>query len=108
MDRTAAFLDCLRRGEPIEAPVALVVAHPEPPSPGWKTFLHNHADGIAAMDLFVVPTISFRLLVALLIKGGTADDKFCRLASQLTPLQNGSQIRSRKHAVGNRFPLPDP
>ena len=33
-----------------------------PPSQGWKTFLHNHADGIASMDLFVVPTISFRLL----------------------------------------------
>src|SRR5215472_7472287 len=23
-----------------------------PPSQGWKTFPHNHADGIAAMDLF--------------------------------------------------------
>ena len=33
-----------------------------PPSQGWNTFLRNHADGIAAMDLFVVPTISFRLL----------------------------------------------
>ena len=33
-----------------------------PPSQGWKTFLYNHADGIAAMDLFVVPTIiSFAL-----------------------------------------------
>lgn len=38
-----------------------------PPSQGWRTFLHNHADGIAAMDLFVVPTISFRLLYGLLI-----------------------------------------
>ena len=38
-----------------------------PPSPGWKTFLHNHADGIASIDLFVVPTISFRLLYGLLI-----------------------------------------
>jgi transposase InsO family protein len=38
-----------------------------PPSQGWKTFLHNHADGIASMDLFVVPTISFRLLYGLLI-----------------------------------------
>jgi transposase InsO family protein len=38
-----------------------------PPSPGWKTFLDNHADGIASMDLFVVPTISFRLLYGLLI-----------------------------------------
>ena len=38
-----------------------------PPSQGWKTFLHNHADGIASMDLFVVPTISFRLLYGLMI-----------------------------------------
>src|ERR1700690_4469449 len=40
-----------------------------PPSQGWKTFLHNHADDIAAMDLFVVPTISFRLLYGFLIMG---------------------------------------
>src|SRR3979409_473742 len=38
-----------------------------PPSQGSKTFLRNHADGIAAMDLFVVPTTSFRLLCGLLI-----------------------------------------
>ena len=38
-----------------------------PPSQGWKTFLRNHADGIAAMDLFVVPTLSFQLLYGLLI-----------------------------------------
>ena len=38
-----------------------------PPSQGWKTFLRNHADGIASMDLFVVPTLSFRLLFGLLI-----------------------------------------
>jgi transposase InsO family protein len=40
-----------------------------PPSQGWKTFVRNHANGIAAMDLFVVPTISFRLLYGLLIMG---------------------------------------
>jgi hypothetical protein len=40
---------------------------PETPSEGWKTFLRNHADGIAAIDLFVVPTLSFRLLYGLLI-----------------------------------------
>jgi hypothetical protein len=40
-----------------------------PPSQGWKTFLRNHADGIAAINLFVVPTISFRLLYGLLIMG---------------------------------------
>ena len=37
-----------------------------PPSQGWKTFLRNHADDIAAMDLFVVPTIFFRPLYGML------------------------------------------
>ena len=41
--------------------------HRRPPTQGWRTFLYNHADGIASMDLFVVPTISFRLLYGLLI-----------------------------------------
>jgi transposase InsO family protein len=38
-----------------------------PPSQGWRTFLHNHAPDIAAMDLFVVPTIGFDLLPAFVI-----------------------------------------
>jgi len=38
-----------------------------PPSQGWLTFLQNHAAGIAAVDLFVVPTIGFRLLFGLVI-----------------------------------------
>jgi transposase InsO family protein len=38
-----------------------------PPSQRWRTFLHNHAPGIAAMDLFVVPTIGFDLLYAYII-----------------------------------------
>jgi transposase InsO family protein len=35
-----------------------------PPNQSWRTFLHNHAPDIAAMDLFVVPTINFDLLYA--------------------------------------------
>jgi transposase InsO family protein len=38
-----------------------------PPSQGWRTFLRNHAPDIAAMDLFVVPTIDFNLLYAFVI-----------------------------------------
>jgi hypothetical protein len=38
-----------------------------PPSKGWRTFLRNHAPDIAAMDLFVVPTIGFKLLYAFVI-----------------------------------------
>jgi len=33
----------------------------------WKTFLNNHAAGIAAMDFLVVPTVGFKLLFILII-----------------------------------------
>src|SRR6476646_7536136 len=38
-----------------------------PPSQGWRTFLRNHAPDIAAMDLFIAPTIGFDLLYAFVI-----------------------------------------
>jgi hypothetical protein len=38
-----------------------------PPSQGWRTFLRNHAPDVAAMDLFVVPTIGLDLLYGLVI-----------------------------------------
>jgi transposase InsO family protein len=38
-----------------------------PPGQSWKTFLRNHAAGIAAMDLLVVKTIGFRLLYAFVV-----------------------------------------
>ena len=44
-----------------------MVRRRRPPSQGWKTFLHNHAAGIASLDLFVVSTISFKLLYGLVI-----------------------------------------
>jgi transposase InsO family protein len=37
------------------------------PSQGWRTFLRNHTGDFAAVDLFVVPTIGFKRLYALLI-----------------------------------------
>jgi transposase InsO family protein len=44
-----------------------IVKRRGPPSQGWRTFLCNHAPDIAAMDLFVVPTIGFDLLYAFVI-----------------------------------------
>src|SRR5690348_15777849 len=35
----------------------------------WKTFLRNHMEGIASIDLFVVPTIAFQQLYAFLVLG---------------------------------------
>src|SRR3979490_3083492 len=43
------------------------VRHSRPPSQGWRTFLSNHVDGIAAIDLFVLPTIAFQILYCLVI-----------------------------------------
>jgi transposase InsO family protein len=89
-----------------------------PPSQGWKTFLHNHADGIAAMDLFVVPTISFRLLYGPLIMGHgrrhilwfgvTAHPTAEWIANQLTAACGWEQvprylIRDRDGAYGEIF-----
>ena len=37
------------------------------PSPTWRSFLRNHIDGIAAIDMFVVAAASSRLLYVLVI-----------------------------------------
>jgi len=89
-----------------------------PPSQGWKTFLRNHADGIAAMDLFVVPTLSFRLLDGLLIMGHgrrqilwlgvTAQPTAEWIANQLTAACGWEQvprylIRDRDACYGSIF-----
>jgi transposase InsO family protein len=37
------------------------------PSQSWRTFLQNHAGAIAAMDFFLVPTVTCRLLYVLVI-----------------------------------------
>ncbi|WP_334526374.1 integrase core domain-containing protein [Bradyrhizobium sp. AZCC 2230] len=88
------------------------------PSQGWKTFLRDHADGMVAMDLFVVPTISFRLLYGLLIMGHgrrqilwlgvTAYSRADWIANQLTEASGWEQtprylIRDRDRAYGEIF-----
>jgi hypothetical protein len=40
-----------------------------PPSQSWKTFLENHAEAIAAVDMCVVPTLTFERLFAFLVLG---------------------------------------
>jgi hypothetical protein len=40
-----------------------------PPSQNWRTFLGNHADAIAAIDLCVVPTLTFKRLFAFIVLG---------------------------------------
>jgi putative transposase len=40
---------------------------PKAPSPTWRSFLRNHLPDIAAIDMFVVTTATFRLLYALIV-----------------------------------------
>src|SRR6266849_5271379 len=42
---------------------------PKAPSPTWRSFLHNHLTDIAAIDMFVVATATFRNLYALIVLG---------------------------------------
>ena len=46
-----------------------IVRRQNPPSQSWKTFLRNHAGAIAAIDMCVVPTVTFDLLFAFLVLG---------------------------------------
>ena len=46
-----------------------MVPRPDRPLQTWKTFVRNHMEGIASIDLFVVPTIAFEQLFAFLILG---------------------------------------
>lgn len=39
------------------------------PAQGWLTFLRNHVDAIAAIDMLTVPTLSFARLHALIVLG---------------------------------------
>ena len=112
--------DCQRQGPQASDCCSLFPAEAwlHPPSRGWKTFLVNHADGIASMDLFVVPTLSFRLLYGFLILlhgrrellwlGVTAHPTAEWIAQQLTEVfgwRNAPRyvVRDRDRVYGARF-----
>ena len=63
-----------------------------PPSQGWRTFLHNHAPDIAAMDLFVVPTIGSTCSMPS-SSSGSAAETLSGSTSQQIPRQNGLHIK---------------
>jgi hypothetical protein len=69
-----------------------------PPSQGWKIFLRNHAPDIAAIDLFVVPTIGFDLLYAFVIVSAAETSSGSTSLQILQP--NGLRARSQKHSRG--------
>ena len=56
--------------EVAQSTVSKYMARPSKlPSQTWKTFLRNHAEAIAAIDMCAVPTLTFDLLFAILVLG---------------------------------------
>jgi hypothetical protein len=79
-----------------------MVKRPRPPSQRWRTFLSNHRADIAAMDLFVIPTIGFDLLYAPVIVRLVRRDLVWINVQQIRP-RNGLHGRSRRHFLGMRL-----
>jgi hypothetical protein len=73
-----------------------------PPSQGWRTFLHNHAPDVAAMNLFIVPTIGFDLLCTFVIVRLDRRDQSGSTSQQI-PRPNGLRVRLLTHFPGMRL-----
>jgi putative transposase len=60
---------------------------PKVPYPTWRSFPHNHVTEIAAIDMFVATTATFRLLYALIVLGLD-----CRRVIHFGVTENPTQI----------------
>jgi hypothetical protein len=87
---------------------------PDPSSQDWGTFLRNHAPNIAAMDLFVVPTIGFDLLYVLVIirrsaetlSGSTSPGMWCSAPSFFFPRRSCAADGPRPLCTSRDFGRP--
>ena len=78
-----------------------MIRHRGPPSQTWRTFLRNHADAIAAIDLCVVRTLTFECLFAFLIIGNARGNS-SGLPLRGTRPPNGWRSRWWRHFPGIR------
>jgi hypothetical protein len=62
------------------------------PSPTWRSFLLNQAQGIAAIDMFVVAAASFRLLYVMIILAHDPG-RLCDLMSPCIRPQAGYRVK---------------
>src|SRR5215831_16811582 len=72
-----------------------------PPSQTWRTFLRNHAAAIAAIDLCVVPTLTFECLFAFLVLGHDRRHLLWFAVTDTRP-RSGWRSNSWRHSRGAR------
>ena len=76
-----------------------MVKRSKAPSPTWRTFLRNHIDGIAALDMFVVVSGAFKLLYVVIVLGH-ARRQIIHYAVTQHPTQDWLPSRSPRHFPG--------
>ena len=65
----------------------------KPPSQSWRTFLRNQAPGLACVDLFTVPTVTFRVLYLLVnLRHERRRVIHCNVTEHPTSQWSGQQI----------------
>ena len=78
-----------------------MVRYPSPPSQSWRTFLTNHADCLASIDFFVVPTATFHLLFGFIVLHHERH-QIVHFGVTANPRWRGSHSRSERHSRGAR------
>src|SRR4051794_11022095 len=79
----------------------MVKGQGRPPGQSWWTFLRNHTPEIAAMDLFIVPTLAFSLLYGFIIVRLDPESS-SGLAWRTVRRRNGLHARSPRPFLGTQ------
>ena len=75
------------------------------PSQNWRSFLSNHAQGIAAIDMFVVASASFRLLYVMIILAPRLKDYRERRRPQASDRSLALAPSDRSLSMGHGAPV---
>ena len=73
-----------------------------PPCQPWRSILRNHAPDIAAMDLFVAPTIGFNLLYGFIVVR-LARRRLVWVAVTTNPTAEWIARQISEHSLGTRL-----
>src|ERR1039457_2131756 len=57
----------IRAGGGRPAVAKYMARRPHPPSPSWRTFLKQHLEAIAAIDMFIVISATFQMLYVVIV-----------------------------------------